>query len=619
MTHQLSYPVNSAAFSPRRLARGTGTLALMLAGSSLFAGSVTAQTATPAVPPTTREEIQRDRLEERLRTEGQSVAVDGAVERAPCPLSAPQFAQLRFTLTDANFTGLDAIDPAIVKPAYADLVGQVLSVAAICDIRDRAATLLRQSGYLAAVQVPVQEIDGGVVRFDVVLARMVSVQIRGETGPSGRQLEKYIDRLAQQGIFNVNEAERYLLLARDIPGLDVRLVLQPAPREQGSQSGQVAPGDVVGVFNVSHTPIFADANIQNLGSKSVGRFGGLARIRVNGITGLGDETTLSFYTTEDFDEQQVLQAGHEMRLGSEGLRLGVNGTFAWSTPDVFGPDLFDSETTIVSAYAAYPFRRSQTSNLFGTAGFDFIDQDVQFADLPLTKDRLRVAFARLDFNRIDSASLSGRNGYSAQEPRFAFAGSVELRQGLGIVGASDGCGPAFVRCIGAGAVPPSRLDGDPTALVLRAEGQMDYRPSPLLKFSLKPRVQYSPDALFSYEQVSGGNYTAGRGYDPGSVIGDSGFGGQFEVAYGSLVPRTLRGIALQPYVFADWMSAYSKNIPGDPQTISSAGAGVRATLGRLASLDIYGAVPLEKAPFQASRGDFRLLMNLSVQLAPFNR
>ncbi|MDZ4308633.1 ShlB/FhaC/HecB family hemolysin secretion/activation protein [Allopontixanthobacter sp.] len=585
--------------------------AILLASTALASGALAQTAPTPAAPPT-REEIQRDRLEDRLRTEGQAVAVDGAIERAPCPLAAPEFAGLTFTFTQARFSGLEAIGVAIVEPAYAELVGQELSVAAICDIRDRAGTLLRQQGYLAAVQVPVQQIEGGVVRFDVVLARMSAVQVRGEPGPSGRLLQKYIDKLSGQPVFNINEAERYLLLARDIPGLDVRLTLQPV-----AGGPETVLGDVVGVFNVDRTPVFADLAVQNYGSKEVGRFGALARVQVNGITGMGDETTASFYVTEDFDEQRVLQLGHEFRLGGEGLRLGANGTFAWSQPDIAGPDLFESETMIVSAYAGFPLRRSQVSNLFAAAGFDLIDQDVSFTGLPLSKDRLRVAYARVDFNRIDRPSLTGSGGYSAAEPRFAVAGGLEVRQGFDVFGASQGCGPGFVLCTAPGADVPSRLDGDPTALVVRASGRADFRPVPDIKFSIAPRAQYSPDALLSYEQVSGGNFTSGRGYDPGAVIGDSGIGAQVEAAYGSLVPGSFGGTAWQPYVFYDFMAVDTNNLPGGFDTISSAGGGVRAALGNRLRLDVFGAVPLERAPFQTQRGDFRLLINLSVQLVPW--
>ncbi|WP_324260568.1 ShlB/FhaC/HecB family hemolysin secretion/activation protein [Altererythrobacter sp. H2] len=581
----------------------------LVLGSGL-ASAAQAQIAPPAPP--TREEIRREQLDQRLRLDGDPVAVGDAVERAACPLADPRFADLRFTFSGAEFSGLGEIDPGMLAGAWQPYVGQELPVAAICEIRDRAATILRQSGYLAAVRVPVQEIDDGRVDFDVIVARLAQVQIRGEAGPSARVLQRYIDRLSGQPLFNIAEAERYLLLARDIPGLDVRLSLQPVG-EGGT------PGDVVGVFDVERTPVTADLNVQNYGSKSVGRIGAFGRVTLNGLTGLGDRTTLGLFTTADWDEQHLAQLGHEFRVGSEGLTLGGDFTYAWTTPDLPGPDPFSSETLVASLWARYPVLRSQTRNLSATAGFDLIDQDTDFGSLPLSRDRLRVAFARLQYDSIDAGSLRGAGGYSAVEPKLAFAALLELRQGISVLGASRDCGPTFANCVGPGVVPPARLDADPTAFVVRAEARLDVRPHPLLAISFQPRAQWSPDALYSYEQVSGGNYTIGRGYDPGATIGDSGIGGTVELAYGSLIPKTPRGVAFQPYVFFDLLATGTKNLPGDPRTITAVGGGLRAMLGQRAFLDVTGAVPLERGPFQASRGDARLLVNLTIQLAPWRR
>lgn len=565
--------------------------------------------SSAAAQAQTREEIQRDLLDPSLQAEGETVAIEGQAERPPCPLAGPQFADLKFTFTGANFSGLEAIDAGIIAPAYSGFEGKELSVAAICDIRDRASDILREQGYLAVVRVPVQEIDDGTVGFDVVLARITAVQIRGDAGNSAKVLQHYVNKLANEPVFNIKQAERYLLLARDIPGLDVRLLMQPASREGGAQ-----PGDVVGIFNVSRDPFQFDGTIQNLGSQTVGRTGAFGRVRLNGLTGLADQTTISVYSTVDVEEQNVVQIGHDMRLGGEGLTLGANVTFAWSQPDIAGDDLFESDTLIATAYAAYPFIRTQTSNLYGHVGFELIDQDVEFSSLPLTRDRLRIGFARIEFNSIDAPSLSGANGYSSIEPKYGLAGAVEVRQGLSIFGASEACGVGFVNCLSPGVVPPSRFDGDPAAFVVRGEAQIDFRPTPQVLMRMRPRFQYSPDALLSYEQLSGGNYTAGRGFDPGSVIGDSGYGGQVEFAYGSLIPEVPGGKAFQPYVFFDVMAVSTRNVTGDPQRISSVGGGLRATLGQSVYLDVFGAVPLERAPFQTERGDVRLLASLSVRL-----
>ncbi|MEO9635978.1 MAG: ShlB/FhaC/HecB family hemolysin secretion/activation protein [Parasphingorhabdus sp.] len=594
------------------LARTTIKFTAVATSCAIFSTSLPAWGQTSVAAPT-REEIQRGVVDEALKGQAQTLSVDGNIERSACPLAGPEFTDIRFTLKNVDFSGLLSVDAGSLSSSYADYVGKDVPVSIVCDIRDRAATILRSQGYLAAVQVPPQTIDEGTVRFDVLMARMTAVQVRGNAGPSEGLLQKYIQKLADQEVFNINVADRYLLLARDIPGLDVRLSLRPVSAESGGQ-----PGEVVGEFNVVRTPIYADINIQNFGSEEVGRFGGLARLRFNGLTGMGDETIISGYSTSDFKEQQVLQASHEFRVGGEGLKLGANFTYAWTKPELAGGFDVRSETLVAGAYANYPFVRKQSRNIFGTIGLDYIDQRTDILGVRTNEDRLSIAYARMDFNQIDPESISGRGDYSAFEPKWGIGGSLELRQGLNILGASQGCGPAFVNCIGQ-TVFPTRADGDPTAFVVRGQAKIDYRPTPLLAFTLKPRLQYSPDALFSYEEISGGNYTTGRGYDPGTIIGDSGYGLQTEVSYGSLIPDTPNGVAIQPYLFFDLMGVWNKNIPGDPQKLYSAGGGFRATIGQQANLDLTTVVPLKRSAFQTRRDSARVLLSLTVQLAPWKR
>ena len=593
-------------------AHGLGLLGCSLAGLGLLVPATVQAQGQPPVPPApTREEIQRDRLDQRLQTRGEAVDVVDGIERASCPLANPEFADLSFMLSEAKFTGLAPLDPAMLRSAWANYVGREIPVAAVCEIRDRAGTILREAGYLAAVQVPVQTIENGVVSFDVVLARLGAVQVRGDAGRSEGALRRYIERLQAQPVFNVDEAERYLLLARDIPGLDVRLTLRPAPRSEGTDAGEV-----VGVFDVVRTPLYADFNIQNYGSRSVGRFGGLARVAFTGLTGMGDETVLSFYATPEFKEQLVVQGSHEFRVGGEGLTFGIGGTHAWTTPDIPGPDAFESRTLVANVYTRYPLIRRQETSLFVTGGFNYIDQETDFSGLPFTNEEMRIGYVRLDASLIDTDSALGRGGFSGLEPQYSVLGSLELRQGFDIFGASEPCGPAFVNCTGAGVVPLARFDGDPTATVVRGDLRLDYRPVQKLTASLVQRFQYSGDPLLSYEQFSGGNYTVGRGYDPGAVIGDSGYGAQFELAYGSVYPQRPGGIALQPYAFVDHVGTWTNNVSGDPQHLTSVGGGVRGTLGRRVAMDLTGAIPLERPPLATRRGDARILLSINVRLAP---
>ena len=157
--------------------------------------------------------------------------------------------------------------------------------------------------------------------------------------------------------------------------------------------------------------------------------------------------------------------------------------------------------------------------------------------------------------------------------------------------------------------------------MLRGAGEIDWRPVRNLTFSLAPRAQFAPHALLSYDEFSGGNYTVGRGYDPGAIIGDSGIGVRSEVRVGSLLPRSAGGFAFQPYAFFDAAKVWNEDTAFNDmcgQQLYSAGAGVRASIRDAARLDALVAVPLRDAiGAPNAKGDVRFLVNLTMQLAPW--
>ncbi|WP_242653285.1 ShlB/FhaC/HecB family hemolysin secretion/activation protein [Sphingomonas jatrophae] len=600
--------------TPRRRLAGhapLGAALLALVGLPAAAG---AQTAAPAVP--TREEVNRIPTGPTAQQPSR-LSVEGGVERAPCPLAQERFAGVTITVNDVVFDNLKIVDPATLASAWEAYRGKTVPIATVCEIRDAAATILRRQGYLAAVQVPPQRIENGVVHFDVLMAKLVAVQVRGNPGKSEALIAAYLRRLTEEPVFNEQTAARYLLLARDIPGYDVRLTLKPA---------NGAPGEVIGEVAVVRTPVALDVNVQNYGSRDVGRFGGLIRGEAYDLLGLGDRLTLGYFGTADFKEQNVLQAGYDIRLGGEGLTLGGRFTYAWTRPD---PDIvggrLKAETMVAGAELSYPFVRREAGTLRGALGFEAINQDVRLAGIDLTRDRIRAAYARADFDLMDAGSIRSTAGYSSAEPRWRLAGSLEVRKGLGILGASDGCGaPPYTACLTAGAVPLSRVEGRPQAALVRFSGVGEVRPVPNIAFVLAPRAQYSSRPLLSYEEFSGGNYTVGRGYDPGSILGDRGIGFQSELRIGRAVPTARDAFAVQPYGFFDAAWVWNRRQPvapleRDPQRLFSAGIGARVAYGDRARLDVTLATPLEKINGSDRRGDVRLLVSLTTRLLPWTR
>jgi hemolysin activation/secretion protein len=575
----------------------------------VLASGALAQTGLPRPP--TREEVERPRPREPKQ--GPRLNVEGGVERAPCALAAEAYRDIRFTPRSVFFGGLKGLPEAALRPAFEPYLGREQPVAVICEIRDRAATILREAGYVAAVEIPEQRIAAGDLRLEVLMAKLVAIRVRGDAGRAERTIARYLEKLTREEVFNRYQAERYLLLARDLPGYDVRLALK---------SAGAGRGEVIGEVTVRRQPGSLTASVQNLGSRELGRWGGMVRGELYGLTGLGDRTTLAAFVTADPDEQRTLQLGHEFRVGGEGLTLGGQLTYAWAEPDLHDPALKVKAKTLLATFeASYPILRTQAASIRGALGFDWIDQRVRLNTLPLSLDKLRVAFARLDFDRTDRASFGARFGYNAAEPRWRIGGRIELRQGLGLLGASEGCGPAFTLCTAPGAVPPSRLEGDPRATLVRLEALGEVRPNPKLAVALGLRAQFTGDPLLSFEQYSAGNYTIGRGYDPAALLADRGAGVQAEVRYGSLIAPGPRKLAWQAFAFFDAARvSEAGRLPTlvGGRTLASAGGGVRAALGDGARLEATVAVPLKRIGPQGERGDPRLLLSFTTRLWPWS-
>jgi hemolysin activation/secretion protein len=534
--------------------------------------------------------------------------VEGGVERAPCALDGPEFRDIHLTVRGVEFEGLRGLSPGELGGAYSSYVGHDQPISVVCEIRDRAATILRNAGYIAAVQVPEQRIADGVIRFRVLMAHLTQVRVRGDASGAERVIAGYLGQLTKQPVFNRYEAERYLLLASDLPGYTVRLTLRPAGG---------APGDVIGDVTVQRMPAYVDFNVENEGSHELGPSGGLLRAQFFGLTGLGDRTTLSVFSTSDLHEQQTIQLGHDFRLGPEGLSISGLFTYAWARPDIPDANVL-AKTLLGTLEVDYPFYRRQAETIHGSAGMDYVNQDVRLDGIRLTRDRLRVAFARVGIDALSDDFSDPR--YSLEEPRWHLTTLLELRQGLDIFGASDFCGPTGADCLGPNDVPPSRLNGRPTATVVRGLAYGEVRPIPRVTFALGVRAQYAWQPLLSFEQFSAGNYTVGRGYDPGVLLGDEGFGTQAEMRFGSRIPASATRPGIEGYAFWDHAAVHNRNelvvTPGRKH-LDSIGAGARIAFDRFA-LDAALAIPLTRAGIDNRRPDPRLLISLTTRLWPWS-
>ena len=504
----------------------------------------------------------------------------------PCPLET---SDVQVTLNSVAFRGATAVSEAELRDAYAEYIGKPQPVSVICRIRDRAARIVFDSGVLARVEIPEQRIAAGALVLEVIEAHVVNVRVRGDVGPAQAAVERYAEKLRGMKPFDMARAQRYLLLASDVPGLRVRAAIRP------STSAERGAVDID--LNVTREGPSAIANVQNTGSKSVGRWGGLVRGDLAGYTAFGESTSLTAFHTLDSNEQWLVQLAQSARFGSEGLTARGALTYGESRPgEALKPLDLKSRSLVGNLEVAYPVIRSRIQNLNLAGGLDIVDQKTRAGGIGLlSEDKLRVVYARADGDYRTEV---------AQRP-VLLTGGITLRKGLSVLGGSE-AGDNFL----------TRSNAKPEAWAVKAQGGADFAFTDRLTGAVRAQAQYSDDVLLPYEQMSLGGLTVGRGYDPAALLGDKGVSAAFEVRYGptQLHPKLLAS----PYAFFDagYVANNKTALTGleKDRSLTSVGAGVILRVFNRANIEVTYAHPLHATNPGGSRPGDRVLIQLTASL-----
>ena len=509
-----------------------------------------------------------------------------------CPIGA---ADLKFTLKSVEFTGSQGINPRELEPAYQSRVGQTISLADVCEIRDRAAAQLFRLGILARVEIPVQTISDGRLKLEVTAAHVVSVQVKGDAGPAQAKVEDLIENLRGMAPFDIRKAQRYLFLVSDIPGIRIQAALKPA-------SG--GPGSVDLIVTVSRKPVDAVVNVENFNSEAFGSFGGLVRVDLNGFTALGERTTLIGYSSFAEGDQFILQGVEEARLGDKGLVGRLSFSYGDSQPEGSLKNLqLEGQSYVGSVGLTYPLIRSRREDVSLSTGLDYVNQQVTThngASL-LSRDRLGVAYVKVD----------GRQAWRQTWlfPPGQISGGIEFRQGVDIFNASR-----------AGAANRlSRTDGQPQSGLVRADGRMDLQWLPWLSTRVSFAGQFSDRVLLAYEDFNVGNLSIGRGYDPSALTGDRGIAGSFETRVGPFnsVPgaprmRLPQDVNVSGFGFFDTAHVQNLSSGGQDRTVRSLGGGLTFQLASRLRIETSYAHTLDTvSPNLSKRPGDRVFVNLT--------
>ncbi|MGY3265771.1 ShlB/FhaC/HecB family hemolysin secretion/activation protein [Lysobacter sp. HA35] len=475
------------------------------------------------------------------------------------------------TLTRIDVSGATLVSREAIDRAVADLLGHPADTAVLCAARDRVASVYARDGEaLAAVDIPEQSMTDGVLRLQVIEGRIRSVVLENEEalGPSAALARAYLEALKTNAATHWSDVERAFLLVRDIPGADVRFALRRAA--DGSNDGLeiVATAMPRRTFDIG---VGAD----NLGSDELGRESLSLRLDANSLTRFGDRTSLVLFSSLG-GEQKVVQLLEEVRLGTTGWMLVGDYADGRSRPGgALEPLELEGRSRVARLGVRHSMIKTRALSLDSGVRMEAINQtnDLGFLRalgydaIPLSDEKLRVL--ALDVAARWQNPVRG----------LGATASFEVRKGLGIWGATEAGDPLLSRA-------EARPDFISARVGFGARWSVNAgaTASPFLGFN--GAGQWSNAPLPTYEEFQVGNYTVGRGFDPGSASGDSAVGGQFEAGWDFRSATTSTSV----FAFTDVARLWNRDTASEAATLRSVGLGARAYT-RYGQFALMWAVP----------------------------
>ena len=322
----------------------------------VYAGIAFAQ-----VPPDAGR-IQQDFERGRVPPAPPRTPAEPVIEQPAKPaLRAPD--SVRVPVKGFRVTRATAFSESELLPLLKDFTGKRLSLEDLERAADVVTRHYRDRGYFVArAYIPAQDIRDGIVEITVLEGRLdrISVTPVGEIRLRDQVVASHLkNALPSGGLIRQDDLERGLLLLNDLPGIDVRSVLQP--------------GEALGSTNltaqVSEGPLTSgDVDFDNYGNRFSGAYRLGMTANVNDPSGYGDQMNVRVQAAEGATYARL---GYAIPVGSSGLKVGA--AYTGTTYELcceFAALGARGDAQTASLSALYPVVRSREANFFVAATYD---------------------------------------------------------------------------------------------------------------------------------------------------------------------------------------------------------------------------------------------------------
>jgi hemolysin activation/secretion protein len=421
---------------------------------------------------------------------------------------------------------------AISRQVTAELTGHSVKVSEIYAAAGRIEAAYARAGFvLTRVTLPPQRIvDGGDVRFLIVDGYIEDVDASGVPARVRTAVRKRVGSLVGAKGLTLAQIERRVLLAGDVPGVQLRTTLI-----RGSAVGATRL-----ILEAKYRPVSASLSLENDLGYAYENQALSAQVALNSVLGLGEQLYAQATTGPDIGtlfngapRRRVLGLGAIFALGDNGLTFNPEYTVVDTNPRVpQGGVQVTGHFERLSFRAAYPLIRTRRERLGLSASFDLLaeTEEAKAFGLTLNHDRLRMANIGLNWSRSLAASTviatdaqftQGIAGLGARKLSDVIATNVPFTR--------QGAKPDFSKLGGHWRSDTQLGEGFSLTTIARGQASLSgVLPAPA-QFSLD-----GSDALSSFSQ--------------GSVNADSGVTGRAELARAMPYGRQNRSL-ITPYAF----------------------------------------------------------------------
>jgi hemolysin activation/secretion protein len=474
----------------------------------------------------------------------------------------------RFDITRFEIAGNTLLTPAQADAAVAPYVGKQRDFADVQAALEALEAAYHARGYkVVSVRLPEQELNQGVVRLNVVQAKIGRVIVSGNQFFDEANVRRSLPTLETGKTPNLNDVSASLRMANENPARKIKLSLQDASADD-QVDATLAVAD--------EKPWKVMFNLDNTGNESTGKTHAGVVLQHANLWGRDHVGSFQYTTTvEEPSKVSVYGLGYHIPLYLLGDSVDLFASYSNIDSGSISAGLFD--LAVNGKGAMYGVRYNHTLERRGE-----LDARLIFgADIKAFKNS--VLFAGQNFgNDITVRPLSV--AYTASRPITGGDVSESLTLVHNIAGGSRGGSEDFAR---------TRVGAKPAYTIVRFGAAITHTVAREWQARALLNGQYTRDALVPGEQFGIGGSTSVRGMEERNVATDSGLAANLELYSPNLC--TAQGkLQCRALGFVDAAKG-SRNhaLPGEPErmTATSTGLGLRMTYGTSLNLQLdYGHV-----------------------------